>query len=176
MVYWFNYHTFVAYNSIYMQVNTNSVVSIHYTLTNNEGTVLDSSSGKEPLSYIHGLGHLIQGMEEGIQGKTAGEKFNIKVSPEKGYGERREEMVQEVPKTAFGDQAVAVGMQFEAGSDEQRFLVTVTNVGDQTVTVDGNHPLAGVELNFEVEVVSVREATAEELDHGHVHGPGGHHH
>jgi FKBP-type peptidyl-prolyl cis-trans isomerase SlyD len=159
-----------------MKVSTHSVVSIHYTLTDNAGVVLDSSSGRDPLNYIQGLGHLIQGMEEGMMDKQAGDKFQLKISPEKGYGLRNEEMVQQVPLSAFGTQEIKPGMQFEAGTDEQRFLVTVTEVGTETVKVDGNHPLAGVELNFDIEVIGVREATGEELSHGHVHGPGGHHH
>lgn len=163
-------------NHIIMKVSAQSVVSIHYTLTDNTGTVLDSSSGREPLSYIQGLGHLILGMEEGLEGKAAGDRFQLKIAPEKGYGVRNEEMIQQVPLSAFGGQEIKPGMQFEAGTEEQRFLVTVTEVGTETVTVDGNHPLAGVELNFDIEVMSVREATGEELSHGHVHGPGGHHH
>ncbi|MCE2788097.1 MAG: peptidylprolyl isomerase [Bacteroidota bacterium] len=159
-----------------MKIESNKVVSIHYTLTDNAGTVLDSSSGKDPLTYIQGIGNLIAGMEEGLEGKTAGEKFTIKVSPEKGYGVKNHELIQQVPITAFGGQMVSPGMQFEAGSAEQRFVVTVTEVNNETVTIDGNHPLAGVDLNFDVEVMEIREATAEELDHGHVHGPGGHHH
>lgn len=159
-----------------MKVSLNKVVSIHYTLTDNNGTVLDSSSGKNPLAYIHGMGHLIPGMEEGLDGRTVGEKLTLKISPEKGYGERDERMMQEVPLAAFKGQDIKPGMQFEAGSDEQRFIVIITAVNPETVTVDGNHPLAGVELNFDVELLDVREATEEELAHGHVHGPGGHHH
>ena len=158
-----------------MQVSAQKVVSIHYTLTDNDGTVLDSSSGREPLLYIHGLGHLIPGMEEGIEGRNAGEKLSLKIAPEKGYGVRNDEFVQQVPKTAFGDQEIQPGMQFEAGTEEQRYIVTVTGIEGDTVTVDGNHPLAGVELNFEVEVIAVREATGEELSHGHVHGEDGTH-
>jgi FKBP-type peptidyl-prolyl cis-trans isomerase SlyD len=170
-----NFKNYYLHNSA-MKIESNKVVSIHYTLTDNAGTVLDSSSGKDPLTYIQGIGNLITGMEEGLEGKTAGEKFIIKVSPEKGYGVKNHELIQQVPITAFGGQMVSPGMQFEAGSAEQRFVVTVTEVNNETVTIDGNHPLAGVELNFDVEVMEIREATAEELDHGHVHGPGGHHH
>lgn len=159
-----------------MQISTNKVVSIHYTLTNNEGDVLDTSSGREPLNYIQGIGALIQGMEEGLEGKKMGDKFQLKIAPEKGYGALQMEMIQQVPISAFGGQMVSPGMQFEAGSEEQRFLVTVKEVTDEFVTIDGNHPLAGVELNFDVEVLEVREATTDELAHGHVHGPGGHHH
>lgn len=159
-----------------MKVSVNKVVSIHYTLTDNAGTVLDSSSGKDPLFYIQGLGHLIPGMEEGLEGRTAGEKLQLTISPDKGYGVRNNELVQQVPMSAFGGQMVSPGMQFEAGAGDQRFIVTVTEINNDTVTIDGNHPLAGVELNFDVEVMEVREATEDELAHGHVHGPGGHHH
>ncbi|MCU0421251.1 MAG: peptidylprolyl isomerase [Bacteroidia bacterium] len=159
-----------------MQVSANKVVSINYTLTDNSGVVLDTSNGRGPLNYIQGIGALIPGMENGLEGKSTGDKFQIKVSPENGYGAYVSEMVQQVPMSAFGGQEVTVGMQFEAGSDEQRFIVTVTEINNDMVTVDGNHPLAGKELNFDVEVLEVREATAEELAHGHVHGPGGHHH
>lgn len=159
-----------------MQISQNKVVSIHYTLTDNDGNVLDSSAGMEPLTYIQGIGALIAGMEEGLEGKSAGEKMQLKIAPEKGYGMHQPEMVQQVPMSAFGGQTVNEGMQFEAGSGDQRFIVTVTGIEGETVTIDGNHPLAGVELNFDVEVLTVREATPDELAHGHVHGPGGHHH
>ncbi len=156
-----------------MQIAKNKVASIHYTLTDNDGKVLDSSAGREPLHYIQGIGNLIPGMEEGLEGKKQGDKVNLKVSPEKGYGVKSESMVQRVPRSAFADQKIEVGMQFQTDGGTH---VTVTHVGLSEITVDGNHPLAGVELNFDVEVLSIREATEEELAHGHVHGPGGHHH
>ncbi len=156
-----------------MIVSKDSVVSIHYTLRDNDGNILDSSTGREPLNYIHGRGNLIIGMEEGIEGKSSGDQFNLKISPEKGYGLKNEQLVQKVPIKSFGDQKVEAGMQFNTQNGQ---VVTVTVVDKESVTVDANHPLAGVALNFEVEVVSVREATQEEIDHGHVHGPGGHNH
>jgi FKBP-type peptidyl-prolyl cis-trans isomerases 2 len=156
-----------------MQITKHTVASIHYTLTDNQGTVLDSSDGREPLTYIHGIGNLIPGMEEGLEGKTIGNKFNLKVSPEKGYGVKDDKMMQQVPRAAFGDQKIEIGMQFQTN---QGNVVTVTKVGLDSITVDGNHPLAGVELNFAVEILEVRSATADEISHGHVHGPGGHHH
>jgi FKBP-type peptidyl-prolyl cis-trans isomerase SlyD len=159
-----------------MQISKEKVVSIHYTLRDNSGTILDSSEGNNPLLYIQGIGNLIPGMEEGLEGKAKGDKVEIKVSPEKGYGVRNDQLIQKVPLTAFGGQEVRKGMQFQAGTDHGSQVVTVTEVGLDSITVDGNHPLAGVELNFSVEVVEVREATSEELSHGHVHGPGGHHH
>jgi FKBP-type peptidyl-prolyl cis-trans isomerase SlyD len=159
-----------------MQIGKNKVVSIHYTLRDNEGQILDSSEGGAPLTYIQGIGNLIPGMEEGLEGHSAGEKINIKVSPEKGYGVRNNELIQQVPLSAFGGQDVKPGMQFQAQSGQGAQIVTVTDVGQESVTVDGNHPLAGVELNFAVEVMDIRPATEDELSHGHVHGPGGHHH
>lgn len=156
-----------------MIVSKDSVVSIHYTLRDNSGNILDSSSGRDPLHYIHGRGNLIAGMEEGIEGKSNGDQFDLKVSPEKGYGVKNEKLIQEVPLTAFGDQKIDTGMQFNAQNGQ---VVTVTAVGKESATVDGNHPLAGVALNFQVEVVNIRKATQEEIEHGHIHGPGGHNH
>ena len=156
-----------------MQITKHKVASIHYTLTNNEGKILDSSSGREPLIYIQGIGNLIPGMEEGLEGKSKGEKLSLKISPEKGYGVKDETLTQRVPRTAFGGQEVKVGMQFQTN---QGGVVTVTHVGLSEITVDANHPLAGVELNFAVEIMDIRPATEDEIAHGHVHGPGGHHH
>ena len=156
-----------------MQITKNKVAAIHYTLRDNEGQVLDSSEGRDPLYYLHGAGNLISGMEEGLEGKTSGDKFSLKITPEKGYGEVDPQMIQQVPRSAFGSQEVQPGMKF---STNQGGVVTVTEVGLENVTVDANHPLAGIELHFDVEIMEVRNATPEELSHGHVHGPGGHHH
>jgi FKBP-type peptidyl-prolyl cis-trans isomerase SlyD len=156
-----------------MQIVKNKVASIHYTLKDNKGNILDSSGGKEPLHYIHGIGNLIPGMEEGLEGKAKGDKVDLKVAPEKGYGEKDGRMVQQVPRTAFGTQPIEIGQQFQTDRGQ---VVTVTHVGLDNITVDGNHPLAGIELNFAVEVMDVRDATEDEIAHGHVHGPGGHHH
>lgn len=156
-----------------MEITKNTVASIHYTLRDDDGTVIDSSEGRDPLQYLHGAGNLIPGMEEGLEGKSKGEKFNLKIEPDKGYGEKDENLVQKVPRSAFGDQEVKPGMRF---STNQGGVVTVTDVGLESVTVDGNHPLAGVPLNFDVEIMDVRTATADEISHGHVHGAGGHHH
>lgn len=156
-----------------MQITKDKVASIHYTLRDGEGNILDTSSGREPLTYLQGAGNLIAGMEEGLEGKSAGDKFKLKVSPEKGYGVKDDALVQKVPRAAFGDQKIEKGMQFQTNKGQ---VVTVTETGLESITVDGNHPLAGVELHFDVEVTEVRIATAEEISHGHVHGPGGHHH
>lgn len=161
------------YRPFFMQINQHKVASIHYTLTDNEGNILDSSTGREPLTYIHGTGNLIPGMEEGLEGKIKGEKLRLKISPEKGYGVKSDKMLQQVPRSSFGAQPIEVGMQFQTNNGQ---VVTLTKVGLESVTVDGNHPLAGVELNFDVEVLEVRIAAADEISHGHVHGQGGHHH
>ena len=156
-----------------MQITKHKVAAIHYTLTDNDGNILDSSSGRDPLHYIHGIGNLIPGMEDGLEGKMKGDKFNIKVSPEKGYGVKNESLLQQVPRTAFGSQPVELGMQIQTNSGSE---VTVSKIGLDSITIDANHPLAGVELNFVVEVLEIRNATEEEISHGHVHGPGGHPH
>lgn len=155
-----------------MNITKNKVAAIHYTLRDDQGNVLDSSEGRTPLYYLHGAQNLIPGMEEGLEGRTKGDHFQIDVAPEKGYGLRNSELIEEVPRRAFGGQQIEVGMQFQTNEGQ---VITVTNVGPDTITVDGNHPLADQNLHFDVEVVEVREATADELAHGHVHGPGGHH-
>ena len=159
-----------------MKVEKNKVVSIHYTLTNNEGKVLDSSGGKDPLAYIHGNGNLIPGLEEDLEGKEAGYKKDVVISPEKGYGKRDKELIQTLDKSKFGEDEIQLGMKFNADGDQGTHVVTVTKIEGDQVTIDGNHELAGVSLNFKVEIVEVREPTPDELDHGHVHGPGGHEH
>ncbi len=160
-----------------MQISQDSVVSIHYTLTNDAGDVLDSSSGGDPLAYLQGHGNLIPGLERELQGKQAGDKLKVRIAPADAYGELDDSLVQDVPRAAFAGVAdIQVGMQFQAESNHGPRTVTITKVAGDTITVDGNHPLAGQHLNFAVEVTEVRAATQEELSHGHVHGPGGHHH
>ena len=160
-----------------MQIANNKVVSIHYKLTNDAGDILDSSEGQEPLAYLHGLGNIIPGLENALSGRALGDKFSVTVAPADGYGERDNEMVQSVPKSAFqGVDQILPGTQFQAQSPEGMQLVTVIDVDGDEVILDGNHPMAGITLTFDVEVTEIRDATAEELEHGHVHGPGGHHH
>ncbi|QHS10829.1 peptidylprolyl isomerase [Sinimarinibacterium sp. NLF-5-8] len=160
-----------------MQISQNSVVCIHYTLTDDAGEVIDSSSGGEPLAYLHGAGNIIPGLENALAGKQVGDKLKVHIDPAQGYGERNPELIQDVPRRAFqGVDNIAVGMTFHAQSSQGPMQVTVTRVAGDMVTVDGNHALAGVALNFDVEVTDVRAASEEELSHGHVHGPGGHHH
>ena len=160
-----------------MKIADQSVVSIHYTLTNDAGDILDTSEHSDPLVYLHGAGNIIPGLENALLTKAAGDSFKVSIEPAQGYGEHDETMVQQVPKDAFqGVQNIEVGMQFQARSDQGAMTVTVTGVDGDTVTIDANHPLAGERLHFAIEVVEVRTATQEELTHGHAHGPGDHHH
>lgn len=159
-----------------MQIADQCVACFHYTLTNDRGEVLDRSSD-EPLAYLHGGGNIIPGLEKALAGKQVGDKLEVTVDPTQGYGEKRPELIQQVPREAFqGIDQIETGMSFSAQSNAGPMRVTVTAVDGDQITVDGNHPLAGETLHFAVEITEVRAASAEELEHGHVHGPGGHHH
>jgi FKBP-type peptidyl-prolyl cis-trans isomerase SlyD len=160
-----------------VQIAADSVVLIHYTLKDDQGEVLDSSAGGDPLAYIQGHGNLVPGLEKALEGKRAGERIEVTLPPAEGYGLRSEALVQRVPKrTLQGAGEIRKGTQFRAQTDEGLRVFTVTAVVGDMVTLDGNHPLADQTLHFAVEVTDVRAATAEELEHGHVHGAGGHHH
>jgi FKBP-type peptidyl-prolyl cis-trans isomerase SlyD len=159
-----------------MLVARDTVVTIHYTLKNDAGEVLDSSADGEPLAYLHGGGNIIAGLEEALEGKAAGDHVAVAVPAEKAYGPRDQALVQQVPRRAFQGTDVRAGMRFTAQTEHGPRQVVVTRVVGDMVTVDGNHPLAGQALNFNVEITDVRAASTEELQHGHVHGPGGHHH
>jgi FKBP-type peptidyl-prolyl cis-trans isomerase SlyD len=160
-----------------VEITADRVVTIHYTLKDDGGAVLDSSSGGEPLAYIQGHGNLVSGLEKALEGKQDGNTLAVVVPPVEGYGTRDESLIQRVPKrTLQGAGDIKKGMQFQARTDDGMRLFTVTAVIGDMVTLDGNHPLADQTLHFDVQVVSVREATTEELEHGHVHGAGGHHH
>jgi FKBP-type peptidyl-prolyl cis-trans isomerase SlyD len=160
-----------------MQVAKNKVVSIDYTLKNDAGEVIDSSEGQEPLFYLHGCQNIVPGLEKALEGKKSGDRVAVSLAPSEAYGERSDALQQVVPREAFqGIDGLEVGMQFRAESNAGQQIVTITAIDGDEVMVDGNHPLAGETLNFDVTVVDVRDATEEELEHGHVHGPGGHHH
>ncbi len=157
-------------------IQNDSVVNFNYTLTNAAGDVLDKSQG-EPLVYLHGAHNIVPGLENAMFGKHVGDKFQVTVEPEEAYGEYQAEMVQEIPRNMFqGVDDIQVGMQFQAQADEGVQVVTVKEVTAEHVIVDANHPLAGQALTFDVEVVAIRAATSEELEHGHAHGVGGHNH
>ncbi len=160
-----------------MQITNNKVVQMHYKLTDDQGNVIDSSEGREPLSYLQGAGNIIPGLERQMEGKAAGDKFKAVVEPAEGYGEYDESLMQVVPKSGFqGDMEPEVGMQVQVGTQQGTTIASIAKIEGEEVTLDMNHPLAGMRLNFDVEVVDVRDATEEELAHGHVHGPGGHEH
>ena len=160
-----------------MEISAERVVLIHYTLKNDAGDVIDSSAGGEPLAYIQGHGNLVAGLEKALEGKQDGDSLAVSIAAADGYGIRDEALVQRVPKRSLqGAGQIQKGMQFQARTEDGMRLFTVAAVIGDMVTLDGNHPLADQTLNFAVEVISVREASGEELEHGHVHGAGGHHH
>ncbi|NLO79197.1 MAG: peptidylprolyl isomerase [Xanthomonadaceae bacterium] len=155
-----------------MQVAKDKVVSIDYTLTDDDGSVLDTSNGRAPLAYLHGAGNIIPGLEKALEGKQVGDQLTVRIPPAEAYGERDEALTQVVPMELFqGVDRVEPGMRFQAQTSAGIQVVTVSKVEGDEVTIDGNHPLAGKPLNFEVSVVDIRDATPEELAHGHVHGP-----
>lgn len=160
-----------------MKLEQNKVGLFNYVLTDNEGNQIDASN-EQPLAYLHGHSNLIPGLEAQLEGKTVGDKFTAQVPASEAYGEVEPHLIQEgVPKSMFqGVENLEVGMRFEAQSEQGVHSVEITEVLDETVTVDGNHPLAGRDLNFEIEVTGVRDATEEEIEHSHAHGDGGHHH
>jgi FKBP-type peptidyl-prolyl cis-trans isomerase SlyD len=146
-------------------------------LKGDDGAVIDSSAGAEPLAYIQGHGNLVVGLEKALEGRKDGDTLAVSVAPADGYGIHNADLIQRVPKRSMqGSGEIKKGMQFQAQTDDGVRVFTVTAVVGDMVTLDGNHPLADKTLHFDVQVVSVREATTEELEHGHVHGAGGHHH
>ena len=160
-----------------MTIKQDSVVTFHYTLKDDEGAVIDSSAEGDPLAYLHGHGNLVPGLERELEGKKAGDQLKVTVAPADGYGEYAEELVQQVPRRALrGIAKIYVGLRLQAQTEHGPKAMTVTKVVGDMVTLDGNHPLAGKSLNFDIAITDVREPSAEELAHGHVHGAGGHHH
>jgi FKBP-type peptidyl-prolyl cis-trans isomerase SlyD len=157
-----------------MKVEKNKVVSIHYTLTSDKGEMLDTSEGKSPLPYIHGTGQIIPGLEKEIEGKEKDDKLKAVIAPEDAYGVYNHDQVFVVSKDGFqGDEEITVGLQVQVDTGQGKSIGVVTKIEGENVTLDLNHPLAGQILHFEVDIVDVRDATSEELDHGHVHGEGG---
>lgn len=156
-----------------MSITQNKVVTIDYMLKGDDGSVIDSSEGGD-FTYLHGAGNIIRGLENALEGKDAGEEVSVSLSPESAYGQRDDGLVDVLPRDRFDAEKVDVGMRFHAQtSSGDPIVVTVVDVQDENVTVDGNHPLAGMNLNFDVKVVDVRDATDDEKTHGHVHGAGG---
>jgi len=155
-------------------IAANKAVDIHYTLTNGAGEELDSSRNQTPLPYIHGTEALVPGLEKELEGKAVGDKIVCSVAPAEGYGEINPELTQTVARDLFQfDGDIEIGMRFEAEAEHGIELVTVIGLDETNITIDANHPLAGETLNFDVEIMAIRDATSEELEHGHVHGAGG---
>ena len=154
-----------------LTIGDGMIVSTHYTLTDNDNTVLDSTDESEPMVYLHGAENLIPGLEDALAGKTVGDKFKVSIDAEDGYGEVLTELMQIVDISTFeGVDTVEPGMQFESESEDGEFeLIVVKHVEGNEVTIDSNHPLAGLTLNFDVEVIDIREASSEEIEHEHVH-------
>jgi FKBP-type peptidyl-prolyl cis-trans isomerase SlyD len=159
-----------------VQIQEKSAVTIEYTLKNDAGEVIEKSEGREPLTYLHGAGNLIPGLEKALTGKGAGESVEVTVTPADGYGERDEKLVRKIPVRKIKDARPQPGKRYQAQIDDHVRIVLVQSVSGDYASVDANHPLAGMTLHFAIKIVDVREATAEELAHGHVHGKGGHHH
>jgi FKBP-type peptidyl-prolyl cis-trans isomerase SlyD len=160
-----------------LNIAPETVVVFHYTLRNEEGEELESSRGADASAYLHGANNIIPGLEEAMAGKTAGDVFSATVAPEKAYGLRNPEKLQRVPvKHLMFKGKLKPGIVVQLNTSEGRVPVTVTKAGRHTADIDTNHPLAGQALTFDIEIVDVRAASAEELSHGHAHGPGGHHH
>ena len=157
-----------------MKIEKNVVASLAYKVMMEDGVVVDQSTAEAPLDYLHGHNNLITGLEKELEGKVAGDKFSVTVAPEDAYGEHNDALVQRVPADVFqGVDQIEVGMRFLADTDQGPIPVEVTEVDGDEVVVDGNHMLAGQTLTFEVEVMATREATAEEIEHGHIHQAGG---
>ena len=157
-----------------MKVEKDKVVTIQYTLKDENGSVLDSTEEGSPFLYIQGHQNIIPGLENELEGKDKGSTFNVSIPPKDGYGETNPNLVQEIPKDQFPEpNEIQEGMQFQADTPEGPMILTVLEVLESAIKVDGNHPLAGKHLHFEVKVMEIRDATPEEISHGHVHGPGG---
>ena len=161
-----------------MQIADQKVITLDYTLKDDEGTLIDSSEGRGDFVYLHGARNIVPGLENALIDKVVGDEVSVAVEPAEGYGDRDDNLLQTVPKEMFEEGAeVSVGMQFHAQTPEgEMMIVTIVELDGDEVIVDGNHPLAGVSLNFDVKVVDIRDASAEEIEHGHAHGPDGHHH
>ena len=159
-----------------MKIEKDRVVRFHYTVAEPGQPALEPSREGEPLALLFGHGGIIPGLEAAMAGREAGEKFEVSVTPAEAYGERREGLTQRVPRKHFKNAKLAPGMQVVLQTNFGPRAVTVEKVGHSVVDVDLNHPMAGKDLHFDVEIIEVREASAEEIEHGHVHGDGGHHH
>jgi FKBP-type peptidyl-prolyl cis-trans isomerase SlyD len=159
-----------------MNISKNTVPSLTYTLKNDSGDVLDQANKENPFFYLHGHSGVIAGLEKALEGKTTGDTLNLEIPPEDAYGQRRESSIQEMPLDMFGNidkSEVYEGAQFQAETNQGMQIVTIKQVNEKTVTIDGNHPMAGLTLHFDIEIQEIRAATEEEITHGHIHAHGG---
>jgi FKBP-type peptidyl-prolyl cis-trans isomerase SlyD len=159
-----------------MQIAEKTVVSFEYTLKDDDGKVLDTSEGREPLTYMHGMGNIIPGLEKALTGKTTGDSLDLTIGPDEAYGRRDEKMIRNIPVRKLSDKNPIAGRRYRAQLEEGVAIVVVTAVKGDYAMVDANHPLADKTLHFAVKITEVRAATDDEIKHGHVHGAGGHHH
>ncbi|WP_027419852.1 FKBP-type peptidyl-prolyl cis-trans isomerase [Crocinitomix catalasitica] len=160
-----------------MNIAKESVVTMNYTLKNDAGEVMDTSEGREPLVYLHGVGGLIPGLEKELEGKVVADKLNVVIAPEDAYGSRKDDLLKVVSKDGFqGEEELSVGMRVQLDTEQGPVVAEISDIKENDVTLDLNHPLADMTLHFDVEIVDVRTATADEIAHGHVHGEGGHQH
>lgn len=162
-----------------MQIADKTVVTMTYTLTDDQGQVLDKAEASQPFAYLHGSSNIIPGLEKHLEGKQADDSVQVTVPPAEAYGERDDRLTQQVPRSMFQgvpDEQIVAGAQFQAQTSAGNQVIRIAAVDGDHVTIDANHPLAGVTLNFDVTILGVREASAEEVEHGHAHGEGGHHH
>lgn len=160
-----------------MQISDKSVVSFHYSLKDDSGEELETSFNDQPSCYLHGADNIIRGLEAAMAGRSAGERFEVSLVPAEAYGARNEAMQQRVPvKHLVYKGKLRPGMVVQLSTEKGMRSVTVNKVGRHSADIDANHPLAGRALSFSIEIVDVREATSDEVSHGHAHGPGGHQH
>lgn len=160
-----------------MMIAKDSVVTMNYTLKNDAGEIMDTSEGRAPLTYLHGVGGLIPGLENELEGKAVTDKLSVVITPEHAYGNRRDDLLQVVSKDGFqGEEELVEGMRVQLDTEEGPVVAVVSSIEGSDITLDMNHPLADMTLHFDVEIVSVRQATTDEIAHGHVHGEGGHQH
>lgn len=159
-----------------MRITTSTVVTFEHTLKNEHGVVLETTAGKAPLTYLHGAGNFLPGLEAALEGKQAGDKLSVVLTPEQGHGVRDERLVRKIAARKLSDERVVVGRRYNAHLEGKNRAALVTALQGDYATIDANHPLAGMTLHFDIEIVDVRAASVEELAHGHVHGQGGHAH
>ncbi len=158
-----------------MTIGTNKAVTIHYTVKDESGEVLDTTEGRDPMTYLHGAGNVVPGLEAALEGKGAGDKIETTLSPAEAYGARDEAKVRNVPRRRIQDEKIRVGGRYRVAVETGWIVAYVMEIKGDYVSIDGNHPLAGKTLHFQVAVTDIRDATEQELQHGHAHGPGGAH-